>query len=156
MAVVGIMSMMVVSFTIIVNSWVTLGTKRYQLVGDSELLSSVYHSFVSANDSTNYYFEIGETYNELIVKRKSDGSVKARMVFDSEEKLLTYDLNGEEAVLRLEQIDNVFFGLFGNEPIKMVYCTVDYTYVTPGKKIREQQKSYEMVVSLRSATVPTG
>ncbi len=152
MAVVEIMSIMVVSFTLICNSWVTIGAARYQTIQDSGTLSRAFRDFVAANDSSSYTFAISEDSHELIVM---EGSVPVnRMVFDEEAKTLTFTLGGEPAVYEIDEIDDVTFSTYEN-PTKMIYATVDYTYMTPGKKVQEQHKSYKMVVSLRSARLGT-
>ena len=148
MAVVEIMSIMVVSFTLICNSWVTIGAKRYQTVQDSETLSRVFRDFVAANDSSDTVFYVDPANpNELLVKKNSE--TVNRMVFSIETKELTFGLYGESVTYVIDAIDSVRFGV--NPTPEMVYATVDYTYATPGKKVQEQHKSYDMVASLRSS-----
>jgi len=150
MAVVEIMSIMVVSFTLICNSWVTIGAKRYQTVQDSETLSRVFRDFVAANDSSDTVFYVDPANpNELLVNKNSE--TVNRMVFSIETKELTFSVDNEFVTYVIDAIDSVRFGLFGNPTPDMVYATVDYTYATPGKKVQEQHKSYDMVASLRSS-----
>lgn len=147
MAVVEIMSIMVVSFTLICNSWVTIGAKRYQTVQDSEMLSRVFRDFVAANDSSDTVFYVDPANpNELLVKKNSE--TVNRMVFSIETKELTFSVDGELVTYVIDAIDSV---RFGNPTFNMVCATVDYTYATPGKKVQEQHKSYNMVASLRSS-----
>ena len=149
MAVVEIMSIMVVSFTLICNSWVTIGAKRYQTVQDSETLSRVFRDFVAANDSSDTVFVVDVANPNEILVQKNSGKVN-RMVFSIETKELTFSVDDEFVTYVIDAIDSVRFGLFG-DPTNMVYATVDYTYATPGKKVQEQHKSYYMVASLRSS-----
>lgn len=151
MAVVEIMSIMVVSFTLICNSWVTIGAKRYQTVQDSETLSRVFRDFVAANDSSDTVFVVDVANPNEILVQKNSVTVNT-LSFDIDSKEIVFGLNGKSVTYVIDAIDDVRFGLFG-DPTNMVYATVDYTYATPGENAEAQHESYKMVVSLRSAEV---
>ncbi len=157
MAVVGIMSVMVVSFTILCNSWVTLGIKRYNAVRDSQLFSKSYHQFVTQHDVAGSVFSVSNDGRELKAVVIEDGVEKAYAIsFDYENKTLRFIIDNEiesDSYIPIDDIDDVSFGLVqGTATSKpMIYASLEYTFVTPGKKVQEQERSYKTVISLRMA-----
>ena len=149
MAVVSVMSVMVVSFTIICSSWSTLGVKRYHVVQDSELFSKVFHEFVAEYDGLEYIFSASP--NSLTAKKGDD---EFMISFEPETKVLTYDIGGEPKTIALEAIESVDFRTASSEGASnMVSAEVNYDFVTPGKKVLEQHRQYRIVTALRLADV---
>ena len=92
MAVLSVMMILVLSFTLICNAWVKLGTFRYNLTQDERDLSTLLHNFVSYLDESDYFFYTTDN-NRAVFARRGDGN-EYSFAYDRKAKMIRYQLPG--------------------------------------------------------------
>lgn len=168
MAVVAIMSVMVISFTTIVSGWSSLGTERVNTAQSAELLSSLFHNFVSEYDNSMYKFTASsstetETVDEecvdyhvytLAVTNPSDSnSGVSEFKYSQKDNSITITEDGKSRTIALSgvTVDGISVKQdSGSTKSILVIADVGYVYVTPGRANPEENRSYKLVAALRS------
>ncbi|MBQ7444713.1 MAG: prepilin-type N-terminal cleavage/methylation domain-containing protein [Clostridia bacterium] len=168
MAVVAIMSVMVISFTTIVSGWSSLGTERVNTAQSAELLSSLFHNFVSEYDNSMYRFTASSstetdtvdeetvTYNiyTLDVINIADSSNVSVFRYEEKDNSITITEDDASRTIALSGVTVKGFGIIQNSEVSqksiLITADVDYVYVTPGRANPEENRSYKLVAALRS------
>ena len=154
MAVVSVMSVMVVSFSILCNGWVKIGIQRYRLAQDQRTISNVLHEYVEALDSDEYYFS---NFNgkELAVRSHSDISLAYNLTYDSENGVIHCVMPDKEATYPVDHISFLSFYIrnAGNEGKQLICCTVHYILPAVNGQKEELVGTFDIVIATRSAGI---
>ncbi|MBQ9467978.1 MAG: hypothetical protein IJU52_03120 [Clostridia bacterium] len=152
MAVVAVMSVMVVTFSILCDGWVHIGIQRYRLVQDEQTASTALHDFVNTFDDADYYFE-NFSGHELSVRSHSDASLAYELRFDPETDTLRYTVPGRDSAYPVEHISSLSFYIrtVGSENKQLICCTVHYILPAVNTQKQEIVGSYDVVVATRAA-----
>lgn len=147
----GIMTVMVISFTVIVSGWSQTGTHRYDLVSAERLATNALRTFVSAYDSVDYHFDTDESGRVLTARRVDDSET---YTFRLEDGVLRYLMpSGTDAEMALDYIENmrliVSDGVNGRQMISM---RLQYSLPHTTANVRDVEGEYVVLVCTRTAT----
>ena len=106
MAIVTIMTLMVISFTVICNGWVHIGIERYRLTQSERSLSAALRDFVSYYDNENYDIAVVGG-NTLRASDKNDAAIYYDFVYDKEKETVSYELPDKKTEYPLEYVSEL-------------------------------------------------
>ena len=154
LAILGVVTIMVVSFTIITKGWVDIGVQRYQLTQDERTATRVLHNFVDAYDSEDYSFT-AFSGSELQVLRKSDRTVCGSLRYDGEEGVLIAEYSngsGDEEKFPVAHFTDltVFIRSVPNSNDKLICCRVYYKLDATNTVRQTMNEFIEIVVAARN------
>ena len=148
MAIVAVMSVMVVSFSVLCSGWSKIGVQRYQLVQDQRTASQVLHDFVSYFDTADFEFSSTDVH-KLIATSRSDSSVSYTLSYEN--NTLRYTLPDKEAIYPVGHISNLIFLL--QKPLNsdnlLVRCSIYYTLPAVNTQQSQLVGSYVVAVATR-------
>ena len=151
MAVVSIVSTMVVTFTTLVNGWITVGTARYHYSQSERLVSDNLRIFSSRYDSSEYTFSCSEGGAALNAYNNESGELEGSLSFSS--GILNYravDVNLDE---QLDHIDGMHLSILKgqNDENSLISCRITYSLPIPSSKSVVETGDSVLSIALRAA-----
>ncbi len=152
LAIVGVMSVMVASFTIMCSAWVSIGTARLNVVKDSSLLSDTVHKFLSSYDTNDCIFTL-KNDKTITITKQSDNTEVASICFIEGYKTIVIDGNISDTAQFSDTVSSITFDVIEGDPGREDAVLAKITFDLPtGKKTEKiKQGSREIVVGLRAA-----
>jgi|GEM_PF-2490806 len=138
MAIVSIMSVMVISFTLLFNGLSQVGIQRYRLTQSERSAADALRDFVSYFDSEDCYFNVTDGGFTIKVMKSDGQETEYDFHYDEENKLLIYrcpDKTAEyplktvkTAEYPLEFVTRLYFNIRSSEVSdkQLIYCTCSY------------------------------
>lgn len=152
MAVMGIMVMMVVSFTSLYHAWSNWGTNRYNLTKTERLSEQFLRFFISAYDTTDFYFLVDPAdKGKLVAVYVSDPARRYELRYNGEGELEYERTEGEDAYCPVDYIKSLQFNVYTNAKHQQLIC-MHLTYEMPDLGVGKADNlgTYDVVVCARS------
>ena len=151
MAVMGIVVMMVVSFTTLCHAWTSWGTNRYNLTKSERLSEQFLRQFISVYDNSDFYFDTeGKDRDALVAISVSDPTKRYRFSFNGEE--LEYQrIEGEDGYCPVDYIRTLQFTVLTNvynQQLVRLHLTYELPDLGVGKV--DNVGTYDILVCSRS------
>jgi len=128
MAIVSIMSVMVISFTLLFNGLSQVGIQRYRLTQSERSAADALRDFVSYFDSEDCYFNVTDGGFTIKVMKSDGQETEYDFHYDEENKLLIYRCPDKTAEYPLEFVTRLYFNIRSSEESdkQLIYCTCSY------------------------------
>jgi len=151
-AVMGIMVMMVVSFTSLYHAWSKWGTNRYNLTKTERLTEQFLRYFISAYDTTDYYFVVeGAERNLLTAVNAEDATRRYTFSYNGEGELEYQRPAGADGYCPVDYVKALRFDVYTNAKRQQL-ISLHLTYELPdiGVGKADNLGTYDIVVCARS------
>lgn len=152
MAVMGIMVMMVVSFTTLYHAWSQWGTNRYNLTKSERSAEQFLRQYVSVYDTVDYYFEVaGADRSTLVAVSVADPTKRYAFSYNGEGELEYQRIAGEDGYCPVDYISAVQFYVYTNAK-KQQLISMHLTYKLPDLGVGKADNlgTYDVLVCARS------
>ena len=157
LAILSMMTIMILSFTVLCNAWVKLGTHRYNLIQDEQNISELLRNFVESLDEKDYFFHTADSGHSLQARRGDD--IEYAFYYDPETNTVRYTLPGDKSgAIPVEKLDDVSFYIrpAKNGGRQLIYCTITFTSPTIDAHAKELQGTHRILVATRAAGSHSG
>ncbi len=150
MAVVSIMTVMVVSFTIMCNGWSQWGTSRYNVTESERQADAFLRQFVAAYDNAQYYFDTDDANGVLLAVSIAEPS-ETHSFYLSDQGAVVFDVPTAEGNAPLDHVTSMRFEVKTNaQNRQLIRCTMAYNLPNTIVKRSESVGNYTVLVATRA------
>ena len=150
MAVVSIMSVMVVSFTVLCNGWSQWGIGRYRVTDSERAADGMLREFVAAYDNQDYYFGTADEGAVLVATAVADPTERHTMYLNDNGALAFALPTNGDGLLPLDHITSVHFDVTDGEGKQLIRMRMAYNITNTVIKRSSTVGSYTVLVCARA------
>ena len=152
MMVLAIMTVMVTSFTIMVNGWSKVGTYRYNLLQSQRMAGDYLRRFVSAYDTREYVFATADDGSRLVARNRTDNST-ASFGYNGTDSI-EFVLPTGQGYCTVEHIIGLQFGVrTASNGQQLIAMTLFYQLPNTAVSMKGEDGTYDILVSTRCTEV---
>ena len=151
MAIVTIMTLMVISFTIICNGWVHIGIERYRLTQSERSLSAALRDFVSYFDNDNYEITIIGGGTALRASDKSNADIYYDFAYNKEKEIISYNFPDGKSEYPMDYVTDLRLYMRKSEKTDRVIINCYVVYSLPATNASVLSNgTYNIIVTTQS------